>query len=82
MNENNPDVLVLEVSKSELFDMVTAMIVRAERFISLRAPLVLIDQIVDRAEKFNKILKESGYNHWTKEKFIDLKEKARYEGIQ
>lgn len=80
--EHNLDALMVEISRSELFEMVTAMINRAEVLVNMRAPKVLVNQTIHRAEKFNKLLKKSGYDHWTKEKFIDLKEKARYENIQ
>jgi hypothetical protein len=82
MEEHNLDALLVEISRAELFEMVTAMINRAEVLVSMRAPKVLVSQTIRRAEKFNKILKNSGYEHWTKEKFIDLKEKAQYESVQ
>ena len=82
MEEHNLDALLVEISRAELFEMVTAMINRAEVLVNMRVPKVLVSQTIRRAEKFNKILKNSGYEHWTKEKFIDLKEKAQYEGIQ
>ena len=75
-------ILVIEVLESDLFDMVTAVMVRAERFIEMKAPKVLIERAIDRAEKYNEILKRSGYNYWTDEKFKYLKEKAQYESIQ
>lgn len=82
MEEGNLDALLIEVSRAELFEMVTAMINRAEVLVSMRAPKVMVNQTIHRAEKFNKILKKSGYDHWTKEKFIELKEKAQYESFQ
>ena len=80
--EHNLDALLIEISRSELFEMVTAMINRAEVLVKMRAPKIMVNQTIHRAEKFNKILKKSGYDHWNKEIFIDLKEKARYESIQ
>lgn len=82
MEEHNLDALLVEISRAELFEMVTAMINRAEVLVGMRAPKVLVSQTIRRAEKFNKILKNSSYEHWTKEKFIDLKEKAQYESVQ
>lgn len=82
MEEGNLDALMVEISLSELLEMVTAMINRAEVLVNMRAPKVAVNQTINRAEKFNKILKDAGYDHWTKEKFIELKEKAQYEGIQ
>lgn len=82
MEEDNLDSMLIEVSRAELFEMVTAMINRAEVLVNMRAPKVLVNQTIRRAEKFNKLLKNSGYEFWTKEKFIDLKEKARYESVQ
>ena len=82
MEEGNLDALIIEVSRSELFEMVTAMVNRAETLVKMRAPKVVVNMTIHRAEKFNKILKKSGYDHWEKEKFIDLKEKAQYENIQ
>ena len=79
---DNLDALMIQISRSELLEMVTAMINRAETLVNMRAPKVLVNQTIHRAEKFNKILKKSGYDHWTKEKFIDLKEKAQYENFQ
>ena len=79
--EENLDTLLIEISRAELFEMVTAMVNRAEVLVSMRAPRIMVNQTIRRAEKFNKLLKKSGYDHWTKEKFNDLKEKARYEGI-
>lgn len=80
--EDNLDTLMIEISRSELFEMVTAMVNRAETLVKMRAPKVMVRNTIHRAEKFNKILKKSGYDHWEKEKFIELKEKAHYEGIQ
>jgi hypothetical protein len=82
MENGNWDKLCIEISYSELFEMVTAMINRAEVLVNMRAPRVMVNQTIHRAEKFNKILKKAGYDHWVKEKFIDLKEKAQYDGIQ
>lgn len=82
MESDNLDALLIEVSRSELFEMVTAMVNRAETLVNMRAPKVMVNQTIHRAEKFNKILKKSGYDHWEKDKFIDLKEKARYENFQ
>jgi hypothetical protein len=79
---DNLDALMIQISRSELLEMVTAMVNRAETLVNMRAPKVLVNQTIHRAEKFNKILKKSGYDHWTKEKFIDLKEKAQYENFQ
>lgn len=76
------DKLMVEISMSELFEMVTAMVNRAETLVRMRAPKVMVNQTIHRAEKFNKILKKSGYDYWEKEKFIELKEKAQYENIQ
>ena len=73
--EDEDLVLAIEITQSDLFDMVTAVIMRAERFISMQAPKVIIERVIARAEKYNKILEESGYNHWT-DKIIQLKEKA------
>ena len=81
MDEVDKDLLVITISKSDLFDMVTAVIMRTERFISMRAPQLIINRAIERLDKYNKILEESGYNHWT-EKINQLKEKAHYEGIQ
>ena len=82
MEDENWDRLCIEVSYAELFEMVTAMINRAEVLVSMRAPRVMVNQTIKRAEKFNKILKKAGYDHWTKDKINDLKEQARYDGIQ
>lgn len=75
MSNPDSDVLVIEITKSDLFDMVTAVIMRTERFIAMQAPQIIIDNAIARAEKYNKILEESGYNHWT-DKIIQLKEKV------
>jgi hypothetical protein len=82
MEDGNLDSLMVEISRSELFEMVSALVNRAEVLVSMRAPKGLVNQTIHRAEKFNKILKKSGYDHWTKEKFIDLKKKAQYESVQ
>ncbi len=82
MEHENLDTLNIEISCSELLEMVTAMINRAETLVSMRAPKIMVTTTIHRAEKFNKILKKAGYDHWTKEKFMELKEKARYENIQ
>ena len=81
MEEANLDALLVEISRAELFEMVTALVNRAEILVNMRAPRIMVNQTIHRAEKFNKILKKSGYDHWTRDKFIELKEKARYEGI-
>ena len=82
MEEGNLDALMIEISRSELFEVVTAMVNRAEVLVNMRAPKVMVNQTIHRAEKLNKILKKSGYDYWEKEKFTNLKEKARYESIQ
>lgn len=82
MEEGNLDTLLIEISRAELFEMVTALVNRAETLVSMRAPKIMVNKTIQRAEKFNRILKKSGYDHWEKEKFIDLKEKAQYESIQ
>lgn len=81
MEGSDNDLLVITISKSDLFDMVTAVIMRIERFISMQAPQVMIDRAIDRVDKYNRVLEQSGYNHWT-EKINQLKEKAHYESIQ
>ena len=82
MPEENLDSLMIEISRAELFEMIVAMTNRAESLIHMRAPKTVINQTISRIEKFNKILKRSGYNYVTKEKLLDLKEKAHYENIQ
>lgn len=82
MEPENLDSLMIQISMSELFEMVTAMINRAEVLVNMRAPKAMVNQTIRRAEKFNKILKKSGYEYWTKQKFTELKEKAHYESIQ
>ena len=73
MEEGNLDTLIIEISRSELFEMVTAMVNRAETLVKMRAPKIMVSQTIHRAEKFNKLLKKSGYDHWEKEKFVELK---------
>lgn len=76
------DTLCIEVSCSELLQMVTGLINTAEKLVSMRAPVSSVNQTISSAEKFNRILMKAGYDHWTKQKFIELKEKAHYEGVQ
>lgn len=82
MEEGNLDTLIIEISRSELSEVVTAMVNRAETLVNMRAPKVLVRQTIHRAEKLNKILKRSGHDYYEKEKFIELKEKAQYESVQ
>lgn len=70
------------ISCSELFEMVSALIDKAGKFIEMTAPTPLIERTIDRAEKFNKILKQTGYDHWSKEKFVELRARVRHENIQ
>lgn len=76
MGEGNLDTLMIEISRSELFEVVTALVNRAEKLVSMRAPKVVTSQTIYRAEKFNKILKKSGYDYWEKETFTALKEEV------
>ena len=68
--------LMIEMSMPELFEVVTALINRAEVLMSNQAPKAMVNQTIHRAEKFNELLKESGYDYWEDEKFTDLKERA------
>ena len=76
MEREYSDTLTIEMSGSELFEMVTALISRAEMFIDRRAPKAVVNLTISRAEKFNQILKGSGYDHWEDEKFMNLKARA------
>ena len=82
MMVESSEKLNIEVSYGELFEMVSALIMRAETFISMTAPKVLTIQTIERAQKFNEILKKGGYDHWTREKFIEMKAKVQNENIQ
>ena len=77
MEDTNWNKICIQVSYSELLDMVTGMISTAEKLISIRAPKILVSQTIRRAKKFNNILRAAGYDHWTQGKFIELKEKAQ-----
>lgn len=81
MVEKSTKVL-LEISCSELFEIVASMIVRATTFIDTKASKELINTTISRAEKFNAVLKHAGYDHWSKETFIRLKERIQNENIQ
>ena len=78
----NLDTMLIDLSHAELYEVVIAMVNRAETLVSMRAPKVVVNQTIKRAEKLNRFLKKSGCDYYTKEKFIDLKEKARYESFQ
>lgn len=72
----------IDVTCSELFEMVSALIDRAGKFIEMTAPTPLIERTIDRADKFNRILKATGYDHFSKEKFVELRARLRSENIQ
>lgn len=74
--------VILEVSCAELFEVVASLIVRANTFIDIKAPIELINETISRAEKFNEVLKQAHYDHWSREKFVELKGRARSENIQ
>ena len=68
--------VLIEMSMQELFEVVSALINRAEVLMSKQAPKATVYQTIQRAEKFNKLLKESGYDYWEDEKFMNLKARA------
>lgn len=63
----------VEISCGELFEIVSALVSRAEMFVKMSGPAALINQTISRAEKLNKILKDVGYDYYEKEIFINLK---------
>lgn len=81
MEGNTSDTVLVEISKSELYEVTIAMVNRAETLVNMRAPKVIVDQTIKRAEKFNWFLKQAEGDYWPKEKFIDLKERAQYESL-
>ena len=81
MMDSENDLLVITISKSDLFDMIIGVIMRTERFIELQAPKVIINRAIERLERYTKVLEEAGYDHWA-EKINQVKEKAHYDGIQ
>ena len=73
--ENNIQV---PLTLSEISEMATAMIYRAQKMIEFRAPEIVVKTTIKRAEKLNELLKFGGYDYWSKEKFVELKKQAEY----
>lgn len=82
MGQDASQTVLIEISKSELYEVTVAMVNRAETLVNMRAPKIIVDQTIKRAEKFNWFLKQAECDYYPKEKFVDLKERANYESIQ
>lgn len=70
---NGTDILKLELSCSELFEVVNALIGRAEKLLSMDAPEALVLTTISRAEKLNEVLKDATYDHRTEDTFTRLR---------
>lgn len=64
--------VAVEMSCSELFQMVNGLIFIARKYTETGAPEVLINQTLYRAKKFNAVLMSAGYDHFTDDMFDQL----------
>lgn len=76
------DTLLIELSFGELYSMTNAMIYMADKLATLRAPKIVVDTTIKRAEKLNWALKMAGQDYWPKERFMEVKQKADYRDIK
>ena len=70
------DEVRLELTYAELFEVVNALLGRAQKLISMKAPQQMVLITLSRAEKLNDILVKGDYDCWTAEMFEGLKKQV------
>ena len=69
----------LDLDYSDLSDIVSSLITQIEALIKIKGPSILILNRIDRAERLNELLKKEDFDHWTSEKFEQLRNQANGE---
>ena len=72
------DPVQVRLTLSEIAELTTAMIYRAQKMVEFKAPKIISDITIKRAERLNELLKFNGHDYWSKEKFVELKKQAEY----
>lgn len=71
--------VLFEMSCADAFEIVNALLDRADKLILMGAPKRLVLTTISRAEAVNKILRNSDYDYWENRVFEQLKERVKGE---
>lgn len=63
----------LELTYSDLSEIVGALVFQVERMKELNCSSVMLEPYIKRAENLNHLLEKEEFNHWCKEKFSELR---------
>ena len=68
------DKLNVEMSYTDLSDIVRALLLKTDKMLELEGPAILIRNTIARAERLNELLKAEEFDHWTEERFQQQKD--------